>query len=116
MCVVQRNSSAQRCISRTKYSESPGSVRAGAEIPHKSDADDGKCFSWKSLWIESKRLNWRSRSNSKGLFAVNPVGEFTQSAITARVAGMEVCLLKSKIHRATITDGNIEYEGNLTIA
>ena len=29
---------------------------------------------------------------------------------------MEMCLLKSKIHRATITDGNIEYEGSLTIA
>ena len=27
-----------------------------------------------------------------------------------------VCLLKSKIHRATITDGNIKYEGSLTIA
>jgi aspartate 1-decarboxylase len=29
---------------------------------------------------------------------------------------MEVCLLKSKIHRATITDGNIKDEGSLTIA
>ena len=29
---------------------------------------------------------------------------------------MQVCLLKSKIHRATITDGNIKYEGSLTIA
>ena len=29
---------------------------------------------------------------------------------------MEVCLLKSKIHRATITDGNLDYEGSLTIA
>ena len=26
------------------------------------------------------------------------------------------CLLKSKIHRATITDGNVKYEGSLTIA
>ncbi len=26
------------------------------------------------------------------------------------------CLLKSKIHRATITDGNLKYEGSLTIA
>ena len=30
--------------------------------------------------------------------------------------GASVCLLKSKIHRATITDGNIKYEGSLTIA
>ena len=29
---------------------------------------------------------------------------------------MQVCLLKSKIHRATITGGNISYEGSLTIA
>jgi aspartate 1-decarboxylase len=29
---------------------------------------------------------------------------------------MEVCLLKSKIHRATITDGNLQYEGSLTVA
>ena len=29
---------------------------------------------------------------------------------------MEICLLKSKIHRATITDGNLDYEGSLTIA
>src|SRR3954453_17211886 len=29
---------------------------------------------------------------------------------------MQVCLLKSKIHRATITDGNLKYEGSLTIA
>jgi len=29
---------------------------------------------------------------------------------------MEVCLLKSKIHRATVTDGNLKYEGSLTIA
>src|SRR5437667_10343325 len=29
---------------------------------------------------------------------------------------MQVCLLKSKIHRATITDGNRKYEGSLTIA
>src|SRR4030095_2001868 len=29
---------------------------------------------------------------------------------------MQVCLLKSKIHRATITGGNIKYEGSLTIA
>jgi aspartate 1-decarboxylase len=29
---------------------------------------------------------------------------------------MKVCLLKSKIHRATITDGNLDYEGSLTIA
>lgn len=27
-----------------------------------------------------------------------------------------MCLLKSKIHRATITDGNLDYEGSLTIA
>jgi aspartate 1-decarboxylase len=29
---------------------------------------------------------------------------------------MQVSLLKSKIHRATITDGNLNYEGSLTIA
>src|SRR5437660_9860833 len=29
---------------------------------------------------------------------------------------MQICLLKSKIHRATITDGNLKYEGSLTIA
>src|SRR6266699_7281600 len=29
---------------------------------------------------------------------------------------MQVSLLKSKIHRATITSGNISYEGSLTIA
>jgi len=29
---------------------------------------------------------------------------------------MEVCLLKSKIHRATITGGDLKYEGSLTIA
>lgn len=29
---------------------------------------------------------------------------------------MEVFLLKSKIHRATVTDGNVDYEGSLTIA
>ena len=29
---------------------------------------------------------------------------------------MQVFLLKSKIHRATVTDGNVNYEGSLTIA
>jgi aspartate 1-decarboxylase len=29
---------------------------------------------------------------------------------------MEIHLLKSKIHRATVTGGNVEYEGSLTIA
>jgi len=29
---------------------------------------------------------------------------------------MQVHLLKSKIHRATVTDGNVDYEGSLTIA
>ena len=29
---------------------------------------------------------------------------------------MHVSLLKSKIHRATVTDGNLDYEGSLTIA
>jgi aspartate 1-decarboxylase len=29
---------------------------------------------------------------------------------------MQVFLLKSKIHRAIVTDGNIDYEGSLTIA
>jgi aspartate 1-decarboxylase len=29
---------------------------------------------------------------------------------------MELCMLKSKIHRATITGGNVKYEGSLTIA
>lgn len=29
---------------------------------------------------------------------------------------MQVFLLKSKIHRATVTDGNVDYEGSLTIA
>ena len=29
---------------------------------------------------------------------------------------MEVFLLKSKIHRATVTGGNVKYEGSLTIA
>ena len=29
---------------------------------------------------------------------------------------MQLCLLKSKIHRATITKRNIKYEGSLTIA
>ena len=28
---------------------------------------------------------------------------------------MQLCLLKSKIHRATITGGNLKYEGSLTI-
>jgi aspartate 1-decarboxylase len=28
---------------------------------------------------------------------------------------MQVFLLKSKIHRATVTDGNLNYEGSLTI-
>jgi Aspartate 1-decarboxylase len=26
---------------------------------------------------------------------------------------IEVCLLKSKIHRAAVTDGNLRYEGSL---
>lgn len=29
---------------------------------------------------------------------------------------MQIYLLKSKIHRATVTDGNVDYEGSLTIA
>src|SRR6185436_4517150 len=29
---------------------------------------------------------------------------------------MKISFLKSKIHRATITDGNLDYEGSLTIA
>ena len=29
---------------------------------------------------------------------------------------MQVFLLKSKIHRAAVTDGNVNYEGSLTIA
>ena len=29
---------------------------------------------------------------------------------------MQIHLLKSKIHRATVTGGNVEYEGSLTIA
>jgi aspartate 1-decarboxylase len=29
---------------------------------------------------------------------------------------MQVFLLKSKIHRAAVTDGNVDYEGSLTIA
>src|SRR6266481_7829857 len=29
---------------------------------------------------------------------------------------MQICLLKSKIHRATITDGNLKYQGSLTFA
>ena len=29
---------------------------------------------------------------------------------------MEVYLLKSKLHRATVTGGNVKYEGSLTIA
>jgi aspartate 1-decarboxylase len=29
---------------------------------------------------------------------------------------MQIILLKSKIHRATVTGGNVEYEGSLTIA
>ena len=29
---------------------------------------------------------------------------------------MQIFLLKSKIHRATVTDGNVDYEGSLTIA
>ena len=29
---------------------------------------------------------------------------------------MQVVLLKSKIHRATVTGGNVEYEGSLTIS
>jgi aspartate 1-decarboxylase len=29
---------------------------------------------------------------------------------------MQAFLLKSKIHRATVTDGNVDYEGSLTIA
>ena len=29
---------------------------------------------------------------------------------------MQIHLLKSKIHRATVTGGNVKYEGSLTIA
>ena len=29
---------------------------------------------------------------------------------------MDIEILKSKIHRATVTDGNVDYEGSLTIA
>lgn len=29
---------------------------------------------------------------------------------------MQICLLKSKIHRATVTGGEVEYEGSLTIS
>jgi len=29
---------------------------------------------------------------------------------------MQFCLLKSKVHRATVTGGNVNYEGSLTIA
>ncbi|MBX9741962.1 MAG: aspartate 1-decarboxylase [Chthoniobacterales bacterium] len=29
---------------------------------------------------------------------------------------MTICLLKSKIHRATVTDASLDYEGSLTIA
>jgi aspartate 1-decarboxylase len=29
---------------------------------------------------------------------------------------MQIHLLKSKIHRASVTDGNVDYEGSLTIA
>lgn len=29
---------------------------------------------------------------------------------------MQIVLLKSKIHRATVTGGNVEYEGSLTIS
>lgn len=29
---------------------------------------------------------------------------------------MTVCLLKSKLHKATVTSGSIDYEGSLTIA
>ena len=29
---------------------------------------------------------------------------------------MQIHLLKSKIHRATVTDGDVDYEGSLTIA
>ena len=29
---------------------------------------------------------------------------------------MQIYLLKSKIHRATVTDGNLNYEGSLTVA
>jgi aspartate 1-decarboxylase len=29
---------------------------------------------------------------------------------------MQIHLLKSKIHRATVTGGNVEYEGSLTVA
>ena len=29
---------------------------------------------------------------------------------------MTICLLKSKIHRATVTGASIDYEGSLTIA
>src|SRR5262245_22055565 len=28
---------------------------------------------------------------------------------------MQICLLKSKIHRAKVTEANVEYEGSLTI-
>ena len=29
---------------------------------------------------------------------------------------MRVCLLKSKLHKATVTDASVDYEGSLTIA
>jgi aspartate 1-decarboxylase len=29
---------------------------------------------------------------------------------------MQICLLKSKIHRATVTGGDVNYEGSLTIS
>jgi aspartate 1-decarboxylase len=32
------------------------------------------------------------------------------------VAFMQVCLLKSKLHRAQVTESNLDYEGSLTIA
>lgn len=29
---------------------------------------------------------------------------------------MQICLLKSKLHKATVTDASVDYEGSLTIA
>src|SRR5512143_2475250 len=59
--------------------------------------------------LPHRRAGWCSAvlddaSFGRGCFLAKPV------------IAMQVCLLKSKIHRATVTGGNVDYEGSLTIA
>src|SRR5438094_9422369 len=59
------------------------------------------------------RLSSSNQSIEAGWTCCSSVTGECRSADDPR---MQVCLLKSKIHRATITDGNLKYEGSLTIA